>query len=500
MRRNDSRTDVIALALLALAGVLLLANLQNGYLWQDEAETAMLARRVLEFGYPRGTDGRNAIDIAPFGYGAGQAWVYAPWLPFYLLAGAFALFGQSTAVARLPFALFGWLSIWLAWRLACRLTDDRRIHRLTVALLACSVPFLLHMRQCRYYAPTTALVLGLCLAYLGYLRRPSRGTALGLGFLVTLLFHTNFGTCLPTAGALILHQMRWGTPPSRRRGVAALALAAALTVPWAVYFYRSAFVGAPTLARIWQHFQYYVRVTNKYLAPLAAMALLSLGSRLMSRRRWAVPAWQRLPREIQALFVALVAAHALFLLVPDQRHLRYLIPLAPLMALGTAMWAAALMDRHRLAGRLVVVLLVLTSVLSSGRPSVPLLEFAGELTHRYTGPMEGVVDYLRRHARPGEIVKIPYDDRTVMFYTGLTVESPSAFLQETYPEWIVIRRDWLPGAFFDSAYFQRIQARYERIELEAPDVLWQNREDPGSHHFRTVQGAPRVVMYRRLLL
>ena len=38
--------------LLILAGLLLLSNLGNGYLWQDEAETALLARHTLEFGYP----------------------------------------------------------------------------------------------------------------------------------------------------------------------------------------------------------------------------------------------------------------------------------------------------------------------------------------------------------------------------------------------------------------------------------------------------------------
>jgi len=143
------RRDWLIGLLLAAAAVLLLSNLDNGYLWQDEAETALVARNTLTFGYPRGTDGRNAIDIAPFGYGPGDAWIYNPWLPFYLLAGVFALAGQSTWSARLPFALLGWLSVFLTWRLVRRATPDRWVQRLTVALLTCSVPFLLHMRLCR---------------------------------------------------------------------------------------------------------------------------------------------------------------------------------------------------------------------------------------------------------------------------------------------------------------------------------------------------------------
>jgi hypothetical protein len=51
--------------------------------------------------------------------------------------------------------------------------------------------------------------------------------------------------------------------------------------------------------------------------------------------------------------------------------------------------------------------------------------------------------------------------------------------------------------FFTSLYFHRIEARYERIELDAPDAFWQNREDPGLHHFRRAWWPAPVVMYQR---
>ena len=491
------RWDPVIIALLALGGVLLLARLGNGVLWQDEAETAMLARRVLEFGYPRGTDGRNAIEIGPWGYGLGEAWVYNPWLSFYLLAGVFAVFGQSTTTARVPFALFAVLNLYLTWRLSRRLTAEVRVQRLSLALLVSSVPFLLHMRQCRYYAPTMTLVLGTCLGYLAFLERPSWRRALGLAALGTLLFHTNFGTFIPTAGALALHQVGWGGRAMRRRFVAVTALVGVLTLPWAWHFYRPAFLRHITLERLYHHLEYYVRITNKYLVPLAAVAGLSAVSWLAVKRPLAVPTWQRLSRSVKAFVLLLIAAHLGFLLVPDQRHMRYLIPMLPIFAIGVAMWAAALAARHRRMGWIVIALLLATNGLQSTRWRIPLADFIGELTHRYVGPMDGVTAYLRRHARPGDVAKIPYDDRTLMFYTDVTVEPPSAFMAESYPDWIIIRRDWIPARFFTSDYFRRIEAAYERIELDAPDVLWQNREDPGSHHFRTVQGVPRIVIYRK---
>ena len=487
--------DGVVIALLALGAVFLFARLGNGCLWQDEAETALLARHTLRFGYPRATDGRNAIEIEPFGYGPGQSWVYSPWLPDYLLAGVFALFGESTTAARLPFAAAGWLSLLLAWRLAARLTPDRAVHRLTVALLACSVPFLLHMRQCRYYALTAALILGVCLAALAYHDKPDRRTGAWLAGLLVLLFHANFGAFVPTVAAVAAHHLLFRPQAPWRRTAILGGCVAALTVPWALFFYRPGFVGAPSAARAIHHAEFYARVANKYLVPMAFMLLVTLG-RLLMKRRAPGPPVNRPAARLIALVV--ICTFAFLVFVPDQRHLRYLILVLPLLAMGEAWWLAGWWRRSRLVGGFVIALAVLTTVWHAPPPPrVPLAQFFDELTHAYTGPMDGVVAYLRAHGRAEERVKIPYDDRTLMFYTDLRVELPSRFLEDTDPDWIVIRRAWIPEAFYTGPLFRRVQAAYDTIVLEAPDVQWQNREDPGEHHFRAVQGALPVVLYHK---
>jgi 4-amino-4-deoxy-L-arabinose transferase-like glycosyltransferase len=488
------RLDGLLLGLFAAAAVLLLANLSNGLLWQDEAETAMLARRILQHGYPRAFDGRNYIELpAPYGHGPAEAWIYNAWAPLYVVAGVFAILGESTWSARLPFALFGLWSVYLAWRLAEALTADRRIQRLTVALLAASVPFLLHMRQCRYYAMTTALLLAVCLAYLRFLREPSARRAALAGAALAALFYTNFGTFVPAVGALTLHQLVWGRPAGRRRLALAGLAVFLLSLPWLFLCRAGAFVGPLSLERIGDHLEYYLRVTNKYLAPLAAIAASLVLFRWRPIRRMPPEP----PRQAWTFLVLMALLQFAFLLIPEQRHMRYLIPTLPLLLIGVAWWLAACLAWSRPGGWIVAGLALFTNLLQSTHPAVPLARFAGELTHRYVGPMEGVVGYLRRHGRPEHVVKIPYDDRTLMFYTDVVVERPSRFTEESYPDWIVIRRDWIPAAFFEGAYFRRIEATYDRVELDAPDVLWQNREDPGSHHFRTVVDAPRVVIYRR---
>ncbi len=45
--------------------------------------------------------------------GADGVWKWHTWLSFYAVAGSFALLGPTTLAARLPFALFGLLTVWL---------------------------------------------------------------------------------------------------------------------------------------------------------------------------------------------------------------------------------------------------------------------------------------------------------------------------------------------------------------------------------------------------
>ena len=62
--------------------------------------------------------------------------------------------------ARLPFALLGFLAFILAFVLFKKLAlKDSLTPYLALSLLACNVPWLLFMRQCRYYSPLVFGVL-----------------------------------------------------------------------------------------------------------------------------------------------------------------------------------------------------------------------------------------------------------------------------------------------------------------------------------------------------
>src|SRR5262245_54837485 len=85
------------LLVIALGAGLIFANLDDRLLWDDEAETALLAQRVLSHGVPTAWDGRDLISQrCGTDYDGNYLWRESPWAQVYLTAGSFKLFGIGT--------------------------------------------------------------------------------------------------------------------------------------------------------------------------------------------------------------------------------------------------------------------------------------------------------------------------------------------------------------------------------------------------------------------
>ena len=86
---------------LAFAFFLLFYNLDGHLLWGDEAETAVLAKNVVQFGVPRTFDGTNYILLhGRMDENRDHVWIWSPWLQEYFAASSFVLFGSTTWAAR----------------------------------------------------------------------------------------------------------------------------------------------------------------------------------------------------------------------------------------------------------------------------------------------------------------------------------------------------------------------------------------------------------------
>ncbi len=495
MRRIS--VDRWVLRMIAVGAVLLLSNLGNGRLWQDEAETAVLGRNILHDGYPSAFDGVNRLNPS-LPVQAGSAWTYHTWLPMYAAAASFLVAGPTTAAARFPFALMGAAAIWLGYLAARRLTGDRTVARLTTFLLVTSVPFLLHMRQCRYYAPAVLFTLWSVLAYWRFIRLRPWAVA-ELICAGVLLFHAEHGAFAPVFLALGIHHIFTQKGRiQRRRGITAAVILLALTVPWVIYLHAEQHHRAFALREISHHFQFYFRQINRFLFPIVPWILLLIPWRPIFKNLFG--AQGTTARQGWNLMGILFGGGFLFLiLLPEQRHFRYLVFLIPFLLVFHAALLARMIRAKRWLGVVLAGLLIFTPDVS--RIRCLFLEFIGELTHPYRGPMDGIVELLQKESRAGETLKTPYEEHPILFYTpslGVEpLEKSEDFARETFPDWIVLRRDWLPHGFFDSPYYRQIQARYQEVLLDAPDIPWQNRPDPGYHRFRTDLKASRVIVFHR---
>jgi hypothetical protein len=177
------------------------------------------------------------------------------------------------------------------------------------------------------------------------------------------------------------------------------------------------------------------------------------------------------------------------------RYVRYLAPLIPPLFLLAGLFVAQLWRVSRpLAAAAVAAFALLGS----------LRDFAHELTHDYDGPIEGIVRFLREHAREGDVVAMVYGDLPVKFYTGLRVVGglTGGDLSELErARFIALRRHTVAPVSREVRERLRAELRRARFRghvLPYPDLAFENREDPRRHRFRTAEGAPPVVIWERL--
>jgi len=176
--RTAARESIAFAIVMTVAGLLLFWRLGAVYLWQDEANTAVLAVRMLKFGKPLAYDGVNlltndnfaaedrstvgsrttnpkaAVDyvIARGDLKPDTSWIFHPWGQFVAAAASIRLLGETTIAARLPFALAALVTVGLLFGLVRRSTGHAQLALVTSVLLVANPEWILHSRQARYYA------------------------------------------------------------------------------------------------------------------------------------------------------------------------------------------------------------------------------------------------------------------------------------------------------------------------------------------------------------
>lgn len=498
---NPKRGEAITLLLVLVAALgILLPNLGNTYLWQDEAQTALISRTVLTHGLPMGTDGRNwfSQDLGAE-YTADHVWRWHNWFPFYLLAAFFAVLGEGTFVARLPFALCGAGTVALTWFVARRLWSDWRAGLAAGAVLTLSVPFALLVRQSRYYAPAMLFAMLTLWAYLR-LTDGRRHGWVWFALAGALLFHTHYLHCGILLLAVLLHAALWHRDRIRPLllGCAGVLL---LSAPWYVWMsgmghfdvYGASVRNWSKIAGyLWKYLSLLGRhIFDPWLLLVPAAVLVAAAARRQAARLRSANLWNPLSLPLLVLVITL----AVMSVATPAAWFRNLAPLLPVCALLIGRIVIVPLRQHVLLSLAIVAFLVIRS---------PLPDYLGELTRDFDGPVEAIVGRLEAQGSPQQSVAITYGDLPLKFYTGMRVYgglTGEDLANAATADWVILRAHAISrkDMRFRQFLMQRVDwNRYRRITLDRVDTRFENREEPDTHRFRTAADGPPVTIFRRV--
>jgi 4-amino-4-deoxy-L-arabinose transferase-like glycosyltransferase len=494
-----SKELILLLVIGCVALLLLLANLGNQYLWQDEAQTALISKTILTDWVPRGYDGKNFFSQELGAeYGNNYIWRWHTWLPFYVLAGFYKVFGVSTFVSRLPFALFGFGTVVLIYFFAKVLWPGTRIPAIAAALLAVSVPFLLMCRQCRYYSMTMFFSVLSLYAYLAILQRKKYATLLFFAA-STLLFHSQHIYVVVLFASVGVHCVIF-----RRDRLKILLVVIAVTIsvnlPWLAWLSGMHYANPLTIllqpAALYFFIKEYLTNFFRYIFPLWLLAVLLIADitrRIRAGRYIALnrQLWEKITLPVFFIVFNIIAVTV----TTPYPYFRYVAPSIPLLILLAAVIINAAAEAHLLLAAAAVVLLVATSQLK---------DFVYEITHDYNGPEEGIARYLNERGSPDDVVAITYGDMSLKFYTkmrvvgGLTGEDLEPAKNA---RWVVLRRHIIcekDGKVAKYLLDNMQWDKYRKIVLNYPDLPFENRESPGDHYFWTQTNAEPVVIFQKI--
>lgn len=344
------------LILFILSSLLLFKGLDHTLFWQDEGHVAVLARRILQFGYPKVWDGRNLLTgMDGLDFNRNYVLTWDGWFPYYLVAASFRLLGESTFAGRFPFVLCALATLPLFYGFVLRLTRRRITAFLSVFFMVGSIMFLLHSRQCRYYA---VLPLGVVIVFWGLWCLPMRrGLFLtSLGFV--LLYYSNLVSfaCCYFSVLFIPLVLGWNSAKVRAFLVASVAVFL-LTAPFFLYadMLHKSGTRAPV---VWNEcigtMLGNLVFINKFYVPL----LLLFIAHFYYKRRPHLKGGQYF--RIGLVFLLVPVVLIAFVLGPTVRYIYHIFPIAAFL---TALFLVDIWKEKRLAAIVLFLLIIFTHAL-----------------------------------------------------------------------------------------------------------------------------------------
>lgn len=437
--------------LILLAAFLLFYNLDDRLLWGDEAETALFAQNILKFGIPKAADGKNYLTYLGRGYDTNEndVLVWTPWLGEYMTAASFYLFGKSTFTARLPFALTALLSVVSLLLVTQRFYNNHELTIIAALLYVTNVAFLLHARQCRYYAILILAQIWLLYGYkLLITNHPKQG---GLYIILALAsqFYCNYivipGNVLALCISAVLVCRRHRN--LRRNLSISLVSFVLLAIPWLAYAKRwqqSEYIGLDNFGK---SILYYLYGMHFYIVPLVLVLIVPVWY-FLNRKKQSAETRELAMKDVEILLWILVPAHLIVLGVAPDMFFRYMVPLIPVLIILASVILVNYV-RPPIFRYLLILILCCSNIIAvfTADPlqkqhsvGMPFAQFIREITSSYEDRLEDVVCYLRQNADPNQSLFALDPEFPLIFYTNMRIidgRLTRELNMNNLPDWIL---------------------------------------------------------------
>ena len=417
IRAMRLRDIVLLVGVFCIAAVLAFTGLTNHPFWDDEANTAIIGKNLLQTGHFSAWDGVNV-----FGYRFGADLdenlnnIGDPPLQHVVAAAGIWLFGETTFGGRIIFMFAGLLALiplffWTHWHLRGQVAAW-----LPTLLVALSPAYLMYIRQCRYY-PIAMLLSVLILTAFSYpktVNRPTFCAILASGLSACLLMLTNYLCAVALAAVLPMFMLLKRYRQKQQYLLIGVTYVAFFIAGIYILIEANPFAAtgilegditglARLVSLLWLHvtglgsFEFFPLLVPLFLVILLAIKSFRNGRSLA----------------IEGLFIVLVMCcyiviTVLFTPQPIFRgtiaDMRYVAPLILIGAVATACFIQSLWNGahilYRTIAFAILVLVVTTNIfclnfINKQPLSATIYKYINENLHPYTTGSESLIKYLR---------------------------------------------------------------------------------------------------------
>jgi hypothetical protein len=515
--RNRNKALALSVVFTLLFFICLFKNISYPLFWADESATAVGSERVLHFGYPKVHDGKNVfydlrhsnaklgIDSSTDAYIGGSGWgqFYFGTIGYKLSERTNDIY-KKTGIYRATFAIAGVIGILFILLFVAKLFEDSFSRYAFVSLFflmeLCSVSLILVLKQVRYYSISLLLISAIMSIY-GWYRfyKPFNRVVLSTSLVIALwlLFNTFSPVYFLTLLTLLISELVIGvveyahlnlrSSVNRIFPVIVALLISLISILPLLFYYRT-FEIAKAMADFngygtdmyWDNvktiFNYFNSFDFLWLAIILKLLVFLHFKKLLTRKR----AWLKLSNFLTLFFLVYCFAIAR---VPNFIFTRYFMPVQPLFTIFVILDLFLLLDIFSLKSLQLISLrmyfiLLLTSLLlvvNVIRNSDNLQGRVYEMTHRYKGPLDYTIPYIKSHypKTSNLIIATNYEETSFMYYlkSKVLVGYVGNNLAEDsvmQPDILMYRKSWGNFANIFNKYVQ--QASYQALRFPVKDL------------------------------